>query len=163
MLGNAALMHNLHWGFDMQFSGFDELKMPRQSFNKPEIDVLIEQVLKKHPQILLAVLFGSLASDTAGVDSDIDLAVCADKPLDVNEKMQLIMDLAESIGRPVDLVDLKTVGEPLLGQIITGGRKVLGDDSRYALMLSKHLFNQADFTPYRNRILRERRLAWIGV
>ena len=128
-----------------------------------ENDALIRQVLKKHPQIILAVLFGSLARDTAGIDSDIDLAVSAGKPLDVNEKMQLIMDLAESIGRPVDLVDLMTVGEPLLGQIIKGGRKVLGDDSLYALMLSKHLFNQADFMPYRNRILRERRLAWIGI
>ena len=128
-----------------------------------ENDALIRQVLKKHPQIILAVLFGSLARDTAGIDSDIDLAVSAGKPLDVNEKMQLIMDLAESIGRPVDLVDFMTVGEPLLGQIIKGGRKVLGDDSLYALMLSKHLFNQADFMPYRNRILRERRLAWIGI
>ena len=128
-----------------------------------ENDALIRQVLKKHPQIILAVLFGSLARDTAGIDSDIDLAVSAGKPLDVNEKMQLIMDLAESIGRPVDLVDLMTVGEPLLGQIIKGGRKVLGDDTRYALILSKHLFNQADFMPYRNRILRERRLAWIGI
>ena len=128
-----------------------------------ENDALIRQVLKKHPQIILAVLFGSLARDTAGIDSDIDLAVSAGKPLDVNEKMQLMMDLAESIGRPVDLVDLMTVGEPLLGQIIKGGRKVLGDDTRYALILSKHLFNQADFMPYRNRILRERRLAWIGI
>ena len=128
-----------------------------------ENDALIRQVLKKHPQIILAVLFGSLARDTAGIDSDIDLAVSAGKPLDVNEKMQLIMDLAESIGRPVDLVDFMTVGEPLLGQIIKGGRKVLGGDSLYALMLSKHLFNQADFMPYRNRILRERRLAWIGI
>ena len=163
MLGNAALIPKLHWGFDMQFGGFDELKMTRQSYNKTAIDMLITQVLKKHPQILLAVLFGSLARDTAGIDSDIDLAVSADKPLDVNEKMQLIMDLTESIGRPDDLVDLLTVGEPLLGQIIKGGRKVLGDDSRYALMLSKHLFNQADFLRYRNRILPERRLAWIGI
>ena len=128
-----------------------------------ENDALIRQVLKKHPHILLALLFGSLARCIAGIDSDIDLAVSADRPLNAGEKMQLIMDLAEVIGRPVDLVDLLTVGEPLLGQIIKGGRKVLGDDSRYALILSKHLFNQADFMPYRNRILRERRLAWIGI
>ncbi len=145
-----------------QFSGFDERKKTRPTYNT-ENDALIRQVLKKHPQILLAVLFGSLARNVAGIDSDIDLAVSADRPLNVNEKMQLIMDLAEVIGRPVDLVDFLTVGEPLLGQIITGGRKVLGDDSRYALMLSKHLFNQADFMPYRSRILRERRLAWIGI
>jgi predicted nucleotidyltransferase len=131
--------------------------------NATESGEHIRQVLKKHPQILLAVLFGSVARNAAGVDSDIDLAVDADRPLDANEKMHLIMDLAEAMGRPVDLVDLFTVGEPLLGQIIAGGRKIQGDDSRYALMLSKHLFNQADFMPYRRRILQERRLAWLGL
>jgi hypothetical protein len=60
------------------------------------------------------------------------------------------------------LVDLFTVGEPLLGQIIAGGRRILGDDERYALLLSRHLFDQADFMPYRKRILQERRQAWIG-
>nr|MBP6583282.1 nucleotidyltransferase domain-containing protein [Chromatiaceae bacterium] len=71
--------------------------------------------------------------------------------------------LAEAMGRPVDVVDLSTVGEPLLGQIMTGGRRLLGDDARYAALLSQHLFAQADFMPYRRRILQERRRAWIGV
>jgi len=134
---------------------------------KPEIvsDLLVDirQVLNRHPQILLAVLFGSLAKNTAGVESDLDLAVSADRPLEMNEKMQLIEELAYLTGRPVDLVDLSTVGEPLLGQIIVGGRRILGDDTRYALLLSKHLFNQADFMPYQRRILRDRRMAWIGI
>lgn len=127
-----------------------------------EIDERIRQVLTKHPQILLVVLFGSMVGNTAGVDSDLDLAVSTDRPLDVRGKIQLIMDLAEAIGRPVDLVDLFTVGEPLLGQIIAVGRRILRDDERYALLLSRHLLDQADFMPYRNRILRERRQAWIG-
>ena len=134
---------------------------------KPEIvsDLFVDirQVLNRHPQILLAVLFGSLARNTAGVESDLDLAVSADRPLETNDKMQLIEELAYLTGRPVDLVDLSTVGEPLLGQIIVGGRRILGDDTRYALLLSKHLFNQADFMPYQRRILRDRRLAWIGI
>lgn len=128
-----------------------------------ETDERIRQILKKYPRIRLVVLFGSLAKNAARIDSDIDLAVSADRPLDANEKMQLIMDLAEITGRPVDLVDLFTLGEPLLGQIIANGRKVLGDDSHFAMLLSKHLFNQADFMPYQKRILRERRLTWIGL
>jgi predicted nucleotidyltransferase len=127
-----------------------------------ENDERIRRVLEKHPRIVLAVLFGSLARNAADIDSDLDLAVSADRPLDADEKMQLIMDLAEASGRPVDLVDLLTVGEPLLGQIVTGGRRLRGNDSHYALLLSKHLFDQADFMPYRSRILRERRQAWIG-
>ena len=122
----------------------------------------IKQVLDRHPIIRLAVLFGSLAKGEAGPDSDLDLAIDVGRPLEGHEKIQLIAELAEALGRPVDLIDFFSVGEPLLGQIVTRGKRILGDDTRYAFMLSKHLFNQADFMPYRSRILRERRQAWIG-
>lgn len=125
--------------------------------------VRIQHVLSKHPAILLAILFGSLAKGEAHFGSDLDLAVDMGRPLQQHEKMQLIAELAEALGRPVDLIDLFSAGEPLLGQIITKGKRVLGEDNRYAFMLSKHLFNQADFVPYRNRILRERRQAWLGL
>ena len=126
-------------------------------------DAGIKQVLDRHPIIRLAILFGSLATGEAGRDSDLDLAIDVDRPLEEHEKIQLIAELAEALGRPVDLVDIFSVGEPLLGQIVTKGKRILGDDARYASMLSKHLFNQADFMPYRSRILKERREAWIGL
>ena len=119
-------------------------------------------MLAKHPHVRLAVLFGSLARGEERPESDMDLAVGADRPLTVDEKMALIADLAVEFGRPVDLVDFAVVGEPLLGQILTGGQRVMGDDVRYARLITRHLFDQADFLPYRDRILRERREAWIG-
>ena len=76
--------------------------------------------------------------------------------------MALIGDLALEIGRPVDLIDLNSVGEPLLGQIVTGGRRLMGSDTHYAELIRKHLYEQADFMPYRSRILAERRRRWIG-
>lgn len=123
----------------------------------------IKQVLVRHPYISLAILFGSLAKGNAGRDSDLDLAISAGRPLEQHEKIQLIAELAEALGRPVDLVDIFSVGEPLLGQIISKGKRIIGDDTTYAMLLSKHLFNQADFMPYRSRILKERRQAWIGL
>ena len=126
-------------------------------------NVRIKHVLDKHPTIRLAILFGSVAKGEARRDSDLDLAVDVDRPLEEHEKIQLIGELAEVSGRPVDVVDLFSAGEPLLGQIMTGGRRILGDDTRYACMVSKHLFNQADFMPYQSRILQERRRAWIGL
>src|SRR4051812_23299614 len=76
--------------------------------------------------------------------------------------MALISDLAEATGRSIDLVDLQTAGEPLLGQILSHGQRILGSDLRYAGLVRKHLFDKAGFLPYRERILRERRQAWIG-
>lgn len=121
----------------------------------------LRKVLVCHPHIELAILFGSLAADKARPDSDLDIAVASTIPLDARKKIALISDLAEALGRSVDLVDLAHVGEPLLGQILRHGRRILGGDERYARLLSKHVFDMADFMPYRRRILAERRNAWI--
>ena len=126
------------------------------------IDQQLRGVLERHGTIRLALLFGSLAKGTFGRESDLDIAVGAGRTLEVQEKIALIEELAEATGRPVDLVDLSTVGEPLLGQILAGGRRILGDDAGHAELVLKHLYNQADFGPYQKRILQQRRAAWIG-
>lgn len=119
-------------------------------------------MLARRGGIELAILFGSLARGEGGPDSDLDLAVAAAAPLNEDDKLALIGDLALALGRPVDLVDLAHVGEPLLGQILSHGWRVLGSDERYARLLYRHLLDEADFMPYRQRILAERRRAWIG-
>jgi predicted nucleotidyltransferase len=136
--------------------------MNRSNTAQQSIDEVIRGVLAAHGRIVLAVLFGSMADLRARSDSDVDIAVAADRALSADEKLALIGQLAERLGRPVDLIDLQTVGEPLLGEIIRHGRRVLGTDAAYASLISKHLFDQADFLPYRTRILDERRRAWIG-
>ena len=70
----------------------------------------------------MAILFGSLASGRGTAESDLDLAMDAGRPLDLSLKMQLIAQLADRIGRPVDLIDLRSAGEPLLGQILRYGK-----------------------------------------
>ena len=89
-------------------------------------------MLKNHPDVRLAILFGSLASGRQTTESDLDLAVDAGRPLDLSLKMSLISELADRIGRPVDLVDLRSAGEPLLGQVLRYGKKILGDNTHYA-------------------------------
>ena len=122
----------------------------------------ILDVITTQPGIRLAMLFGSLAAGRERADSDLDLAVDAGHRLTADEKLSLVNALAERTGRPVDLVDLQTVGEPLLGQILRHGKKILGGGTCYANLIRKHLFDQEDFLPYRTRILAERRRAWIG-
>ena len=119
------------------------------------------QILKKQGNIRLVILFGSMVNEKANVESDLDLAVLYEQKMNYEVKIDLIEQLALLLGRPVDLIDLATVGEPLLGQILYTGERLEGSDGEYGKLLSRHLLDQADFMPYRKRILDERRAAWI--
>ena len=122
----------------------------------------IQSTLQRHSGLELAFVFGSVARGAARDDSDLDIGVQAARALSARQKMDLIGDLAEALGRPVDLIDLRTVGEPLLGQILTHGRRILGSADAHGRLLSRHLLDAADFLPYAQRIVDERRRAWIG-
>jgi predicted nucleotidyltransferase len=135
---------------------------PETTPQSEQIDALLRKELAHFPQIGLALLFGSVASGRQHAESDLDIAVAAKPALTVDEKIALVGALAERTGRPVDLIDLDLVSEPLLGQIVRHGRRVLGSDGIYGSLISKHLFEQADFMPYRTRLLEERRMRWIG-
>ena len=128
----------------------------------PDIDAQLKDVLARFPTLVLALVFGSVAQGRQRADSDLDIAVAARQALTATEKMDIIAALAERTGRPVDLIDLKVVAEPLLGQIVRHGRRLLGSDGAYGQLISRHLFEQADFMPYRTRVLAERRSVWIG-
>jgi predicted nucleotidyltransferase len=112
--------------------------------------------------IRLALVFGSVAAGTEDWESDLDIAVDVGRPLTPEEKLTLITQLAQETGRPVDLIDLRTAGEPMLGQILKHGVRLLGSNASYADLIRRHLFESADFLPYRTRILEARRRAWIA-
>jgi len=92
-------------------------------------------------------------------DRDVDIALLAGRPLRAELRLELMQHLGEACGRPVDIVDLRTAGEPLLGEILKG-RISLGDATAYAQMLSRYLNDSADFLPLQRRILTKRRQAW---
>jgi len=135
---------------------------PPPAVDTQSTDAPIKDVLTRFPALVLALVFGSVARGQARFESDLDIAVAAKQALTSVEKMDLISALAERTGRPIDLIDLNVVAEPLLGQIVRHGRRLLGSDGAYAQLITRHLYEQADFMPYRNRILTERRAAWIG-
>jgi len=125
------------------------------------IDTLLAP-LARHPELELVIVFGSVAAGRQRPDSDLDIAVRAGQVLTATQKMALIEDLALATGRAIDLIDLRTVGEPLLGQVLAHGRRVLGSDEAFADLLRRHLIDSADFMPCVQRILEHRRGTWIG-
>lgn len=127
----------------------------------PIIDAL-QSLLAHNPDIELAILYGSMASGKYTDQSDVDLAIKKNTPLTEQQKKHLIEQTALITGRAVDLVDLSTVGEPLLGQIIKHGKRLLGSDAQYAELVLQHIYAQADFVPYIERTLKERRDQWIS-
>jgi predicted nucleotidyltransferase len=122
----------------------------------------ILEVLGEVPGLKCAVVFGSVARGEARRDSDLDLAVSTTAPLDDNERFRLIERLAEVTGRPIDLIDLDEVGEPLLGEILKTGVRICGDTDTFARLVIKHLRELTDFMPYRRRMLEARRAKWTG-
>jgi len=118
--------------------------------------------LQQRGDIKQAILFGSLATGREGADSDIDLAIEKDHRLIADEIVELIEQLALITGRAVDLIDLKTAGEPILGQIINNGKRMHGTDTAFAEIVLKHLYAEADFVPYIERTLKERRQKWLN-
>jgi len=112
----------------------------------------LQHALLKVADIKLALLFGSVANGKATPQSDLDLAILKSQPLSNTDKKQLIETLAILTGRPIDLIDLRQAGEPILGQILKHGIVLIDNKNALAELASKHVFNQADFVPYQQRI-----------
>lgn len=120
----------------------------------------LARVLSGFPEIRLALLFGSQSEGRARPGSDVDVAVLPRSPLDASQRQAIIEAIALATGCAVDLVDLSGGPEPILGEALQG-TLLLGDSRTRAELMSRHVFNVADFLPLRQRILAERRARWI--
>ena len=128
------------------------------------MDILDDQLLHAlsgFREIRLALLFGSRASGRSRPESDVERAVLAHSPLAAARRASIIEAVALATGCPVDLVDLYHAPEPVLGEALKG-RRLLGCSDVHAQLVTRHVLNAADFLPLRERILSERRAAWIG-
>jgi predicted nucleotidyltransferase len=128
----------------------------------PELRRAILRALSPFDELEQVVLFGSLARGVGRFDSDLDLAVEARQPLTGEQKLAMIEALALAVSRPVDLVDLKTAGQPLLSQIVTSGVRLKGSDRDWARLVYRNIIDNEDFVPLQQRILRARQVAWIN-
>lgn len=122
----------------------------------------VTRLLRAHDGVEAAWLFGSVARDDARAASDLDVAVLGSEALSAEEKEALIEQLAQATGRPVDLVDLQVTHGPIVGRILQNGVRLFCDDTAlYAGLMKRWWLDQADWMPYRRRILKERRDRWI--
>lgn len=132
------------------------------AMSSPDLEQL-KACLAADPRVRQAIAFGSVALGRARRDSDLDLALDVGRAMTAENRLQFITVLGERFGRPVDLIDLHTVGEPLLGQILRHGYRLLGSNAQFAGLICRHFTDSADYLPLQRRILAERRRAWIGM
>lgn len=126
-----------------------------------EIERLSER-LEQQADLQLALLFGSTAAQRETPASDVDVAVLAEQPLSAVRRTELIREIGDATGRPVDLIDLRTAGVPTVRAALVHGRRLFVRDRRaYENIHARMLRDTADFLPYHRRMLSQRRERWI--
>ena len=117
----------------------------------------VAEVLASNPGIKVVIVFGSAASGKLRPDSDVDVAVLFENPLNVDTRLALQEKLEDALHREVDLVDLHGLGGEILHQILTKGLVVIKNEKHaFFCILQRMIYNEEDFMPQVRRTLRAR-------
>lgn len=84
--------------------------------------------------IKLAILHGSRATGKAHKNSDWDVAVLAEKKLDLDEKLRLMRVFGEKFDVPsekVDIADLRSDSPLLLHEVADKGKLLVGNEEDF--------------------------------
>jgi predicted nucleotidyltransferase len=117
----------------------------------------IRAFLQNESKIKQAILFGSYAKATQMEDSDIDLAIQLEKPMTAIQKLAYVERLQNCTDTEIDLIDLLTVGQPLLSQIMKYGKRLKGNSTQYAKLAVRNVNTTQDFMPAIKYIMKARR------
>lgn len=115
--------------------------------------------LDNNNEIDIAILFGSYAKGTQSPQSDLDLAIQLVSGLNIiaSKKLDYIEQIGSILLINIDLIDIRTVGQPLLSQIMKYGKLLKGNQLQYAELAIKNVNTGQDFLPYIKRMMAERR------
>ncbi len=83
---------------------------------------VVSAVLGRFPNAMAVYAFGSQIQGTAGAQSDLDLAVLAPGYADPLALWDAATSLADVVGCPVDLLDLRAASTVMQYQVITTGQ-----------------------------------------
>ena len=124
---------------------------------------LLKAWLIEHSEIELAILFGSYAKGNETQLSDVDVAIqlASGRCLGAEDKVSYLDDLSCLLGKNVDLVDLRVVGQPLLSQIMKYGYCLVGEQQAFALLAVRNVNSVQDFMPNIEQMLMDRRQRWL--
>jgi len=103
-------------------------RMDRQQHFPTDTDRISSEVMQKIrtslPDVMAVYLFGSAASGKMHPESDIDMAVLTDSPIDPEYLWKLAQDMAAVLGVGVDLIDLRRASTVMRMQIVESGKRL---------------------------------------
>lgn len=85
---------------------------------------MLTAILDRFPNALAVYAFGSQMQGAAGPNSDLDLAVLVAGYADPIQLWELAGSLADVVGCPVDLLDLRAASTVMQYQVVTTGRRL---------------------------------------
>jgi predicted nucleotidyltransferase len=94
-------------------------KEPEQMFA-----VARNAILAALPDVLAIYVYGSFASGDERPQSDLDLAVLLPAESGIPDLLDLIGELAMRVGREVDLIDLRRVGDIVRREVLLHGKPI---------------------------------------
>jgi predicted nucleotidyltransferase len=98
------------------------------------------------PSLQAVYLFGSQASEEATETSDVDVAVLLPAPLAAEQRWRLASELADRLGRDVDLIDLRQASTVLQHQVVVEGKRLWShglDSDEFELMVQSEYWDLA--------------------
>jgi predicted nucleotidyltransferase len=118
-------------------------------------DTIVHILQARAPDLLAVYAFGSVVQQTAGPDSDLDLAVLVGGYADHQTLWELSGDLADVAGCPVDLLDLRAASTVMQYQIITQGERWWTLDVQAALYEAAVLSEKTELDSARAGLLED--------
>src|SRR5262245_56538928 len=117
--------------------------------------VAVETLQQHLPNLLAVYLFGSQITDSATLDSDLDVAVLVEGYVEPLMLWALAGELAERADCPVDLLDLRAASTVMQYQIITTGECSWMRDSSVQLFEAAILSDKTELNVSRAALLND--------
>ena len=123
-----------------------------------ELEIRLAAVLRDHPEIVVAYLFGSRARGAPRKDSDVDVAVIFDAGTDAEARFQLRCRLSTSLASAAgvhraDIVDFEAAAPLLAHEIIRDGRLLFSrDEERRVRVVARQAMRYIDTGPMRRTL-----------